>query len=117
MNIPAPRLLTILPDESNLTSGATLEPSQVAAPHLSKTQTLAPSRSMSIPAVEPTFLPSGNLKKLSTVRYGLGWEFGAWARTCAVPPDNANPARTAVRVNLTRPVWNIGTSMEKEARA
>ena len=71
--MPAPRLLTRLPDASNFTSGATVgDFSHVVEPHRSNAQRLRPSRSMSMPAVEPMLRPCGILKKPSTWRYGLG---------------------------------------------
>ena len=60
--MPAPRLLTAFPDASNFRIGATVDPTQSWAPHRSKTQTLEPSRSIVMPAVDPTFRPSGILK-------------------------------------------------------
>src|SRR5262249_3584995 len=44
--MPAPKLVTNLPEASNFWIGAIFEPSQVFAPHRSNTQTLVPSRSM-----------------------------------------------------------------------
>jgi hypothetical protein len=61
-NMPAPKLLTALPDASNFTIGDTFDPTQSFAPHRSNTHTLAPSGSIVIPAVDPTFRPSGMTK-------------------------------------------------------
>ena len=60
--MPAPRLLTTLPDASNFRMGATLDPTQSFAPHRSNTHTLVPSRSIVMPAVDPTLRPSGIAK-------------------------------------------------------
>src|SRR6266702_2248012 len=73
MNMPAPKLFRRLPDESNLRTGARLEPAQLSywngeapggmsgfAPHRSATQTDSPSLSIATPFSAPHFLPSGS---------------------------------------------------------
>src|SRR5215471_7407506 len=89
MNMPAPKLFTSLPDESNLRIGSRLDPSQAKgspdlncdgganAPQRSATHTLVPSRSISTPEVEPQVRPSGIFAQSSIERYGLGAEFVA----------------------------------------
>src|SRR6516164_2345470 len=66
--MPAPKLVTNLPEASNFWIGAIFEPSQVFAPHRSNTQTLVPSRSMSTPIACPHTRPSGSFAQLSTAR-------------------------------------------------
>src|SRR4030095_9745608 len=82
-NIPAPKLATSLPDGSNLSRGATFDEAQaspwLAPPQRSNTQTLRPSRSISIAAVDPIVRPSGSLKWFATTWYGFGWELLPWA--------------------------------------
>jgi hypothetical protein len=56
-NIPAPKLCVSLPDGSNLSMGARLEPAQVLALHRSNTQTL-PRASTSTALVDPHVLSS-----------------------------------------------------------
>src|SRR2546425_4008989 len=64
-NIPAPKLFTSFPEESNLRMGASFEPAHVSPPHLSKAQTLPP-RSTATPITAPNFLPPGSFAQFST---------------------------------------------------
>src|SRR5438034_1099956 len=61
------KLFTSFPDSSNFMMGVRFEPAQYCPPHLSKVQTLVPSRSTVMPAVDPIFLPSGSLNQFSMV--------------------------------------------------
>ena len=65
INIPAPKLFTSLPEESNLRMGASFEPAHVSPPHRSKAQTLPP-RSTATPMTAPNFLPWGSFAQFST---------------------------------------------------
>src|SRR3954469_14158489 len=75
---PAPKLLTSLPVESNLSTVGRSDILPVArsahlfAPQRSATQIDLPSLSMSTALVDPHVRPSGSLKKSATVVYGLG---------------------------------------------
>jgi hypothetical protein len=83
-----------------LKMGATLEPEQVAPPHLSKTQTL-PGRSTNTALVAPQVLPSGSFAQFSTKWYGLGW-------ATAFPLKIEIPVTMAiVRAILTRLVYGM----------
>src|SRR5471032_1056332 len=89
MNMPEPKLFNSLPDESNLRTGARVEPAQLSyengeapggmsgfAPHRSATQTDSPSLSIATPFRAPHFLPSG---AFPTVRwFGRDWA-GRWS--------------------------------------
>src|SRR5271169_418691 len=84
-SVPAPKLLSSLPEASNSSTGASALSAQELAPQRSATQ-MWPSRSRSTALVEPQARPSGILKKFSMVRYGFGCELGAapgWARAAA----------------------------------
>src|ERR1019366_9551690 len=100
--MPAPKLFSSLPEESNSRMGARSNPAQVFAPHRSATQML-PCRSTSTPAAAPQVLPSGSLAQFSMVRYGLGRELlgveseGACARAADTPTRNA---RTAAAITV-----------------
>src|SRR5216683_1615853 len=93
--MPAPRLFTRLPDESNLRMGARSDLAQEVPPRLSTTQMLFLSRSMSALITCPHVLPSGSFAQFSTVRYGVGAELGsAWA--CALVPDIPDATTEAI---------------------
>src|SRR5215471_16757601 len=88
INMPEPKLLTRLPEGSNLSTGSSVLPAQLLAPHRSATQMLLPSRSISTALVDPHILASGSFAQFSIVRYGLGYEFCAErvvARTASTP--------------------------------
>jgi hypothetical protein len=84
---PAPKLFNRFPDESNLRTGSSFEPSQangsaglmrdggMDSPQRSATQTLVPSGSMATALVDPQLRPSGSLPQFAMARYGLGAEF------------------------------------------
>src|SRR6185295_5720801 len=59
MTIPAPKLLTSVPDASNLRIESSFESRHVLAPHRSPTQIDLPSLSTSTALVEPHVRPSG----------------------------------------------------------
>src|SRR5262249_22234214 len=74
INMPAPKLFTRFPDESNFRIGGTVEPAQLSywngeapggvsgfAPHRSATQTDSPSLSIVTAFSAPHILPSGSL--------------------------------------------------------
>src|SRR6266853_850070 len=111
-NMPAPKLLSSLPDGSNSRMGARLEPAQVLAPHLSATHIL-PWRSTDTPAVDPQGLPSGSFAQFSMVRYGLGREFGTVSPWAYAFPPNAGIVITNIKtvaranVNPTRTLCGI----------
>src|SRR5262245_8014322 len=90
-NIPPAKLVTRLPDESNLRSAGRSEPPQVFTPHRSATQMDLPSGSISTALVAPQVLPSGIFAQFSIVRYGLGRSLtglrSLWVNTFA--PENA----------------------------
>src|SRR5579864_3511115 len=97
--IPAPKLFTKFPEESNFKTGARLELAQEVPPHRSTTQMLLPSRSISALITCPQVRPSGSLAQFSTVRYGLGAEFvSAWA--FAVAPHK--PAITTEAIPIAK---------------
>src|SRR5260370_17939616 len=87
-NMPAPKLLSSLPDGSNSRMGARFEPAQVFAPHLSATH-MSPWRSTDTPAVDPQGLPSGSFAQFSMGRYGLGREFATPSPWHSPPPPDA----------------------------
>src|SRR5450631_225615 len=83
--MPAPKLLSKAPAESNLSIGASDEPAQLSywkgeapggtsgfAPQRSTTHTDTPSLSMATPFNAPHFLPSGSFPHGAVVWYGLG---------------------------------------------
>ena len=72
--MPAPKLLTSLPDSSKSSTGSSCDifpvvgsATHVFAPQRSATQIDRPSRAMSTALVEPHVRPSGNLKCPSIV--------------------------------------------------
>src|SRR5271169_4985646 len=80
--MPAPKLFTSLPVESNFWIGARLEAEQSSAvAQRSNTHTLLPSRSMSTPTAAPHLRPSGSFAQPSSSRKLCGAELGstAWA--------------------------------------
>src|SRR5215831_12030995 len=111
MNILSPKLLTSLPDASNLRMVGRFDPAQVFAPHLSATQMDLPSGSISTALVAPPALPSGIFAQFSTVAYGLGKSLTGWTLSWvyAPPADIASAATmTDASVNLTRFECDIG---------
>src|ERR1043166_6565243 len=93
---PAPKCATSLPLASNLSTGSSVDPTQLLAPHRSATQMLTPSLSMSTALVDPQVRPSGILAQPSTVWYGLGRSFTGAEDFCAPAADaNAASANTA----------------------
>src|ERR1700730_8922059 len=78
--MPAPKLLSSLPDGSNSRTGARSEPLQELTPHLSATQMWPPGATKTA-LVDPMVLPSGSVNQCSTGRYGLCCELG-----CAYSP-------------------------------
>src|SRR6266852_4875020 len=122
MNIPAPKLFSRLPDESNLRTGATLEPAQLSywngeapggtsgfAPHRSATQTDSPSLSIATPFRAPHFLPSGRFPHGATVWYRLGRSLLGWTSAMvwygtvvAQAPHRVPTAIITSRNNLNR---------------
>src|SRR6187200_3337649 len=96
-SMPAPKLLTSLPDESNLRIGSTVGESRHALlpPHRSATQMLLPSLSISTALSDPHFLPSGSCAQFSTVRYGFG------ASLVGVTADCAAASRSAAAITAT----------------
>src|SRR5688500_5436834 len=99
--MPAPKLLTSLPEASNFRIGSTFPSKQLCvrsralvAPQRSPTQSLAPPLSASTPLTAPHIRPSGNIAQPSIIRYGLAYEFGsALVWTQARAPVSA-PATT-----------------------
>src|SRR5687768_17316381 len=102
--MPAPRLFTTVPEASNFTSGAVLEPLQVVLAHRSNAQMLRPSRSTSIPAVPPSFRPSGILKWFGSSRYGFGYDSDCIS---AVGAASAVATTTAAVPSVTRSACDI----------
>src|SRR5882672_9184305 len=105
MNIPPPKLLTSLPDASNLRMVGRFDPTQVFAPHLSATQMDLPSGSISTALVAPHALSSGIFAQFSTVAYGLGRSLTGWTLPWVyAPPANIASAATiaGASMNLTR---------------
>src|SRR5262249_22655018 len=110
INIPAPKLFTSFPDESNLRIVGRFEPAQVFAPHLSATQMDLPSGSISTALVAPHVLPSGIFAQFSTVRYGLGRSLTGWTPlwVLALPPNSAiTTMMDTNNMNPTRPECDI----------
>src|SRR5262245_53285580 len=100
MNIPAPKLSTILPDASNLSTAGRFDPAQEFVPHLSATQMDLPSGSTLTALVAPHIRPSGSIPQFRIVSYGLGrsligWTSAfvfSWAITSLVPKANITGA-------------------------
>src|SRR5580658_3989809 len=82
--MPEPKLFTSLPEGSNFSTGSSVLPAQLLAPHLSATHMLRPSRSISTALVEPHIRPAGSWAQFSTVRYGFGAEFSCANRQVSV---------------------------------
>jgi hypothetical protein len=86
MSMPSPKLFTRFPFASKCSTGGSMDPAQLLAPHRSATQTLVPSLSIVTALVAPQVRPGGILAQFSTVVYGLGRSFtgdvwgpgGAW---------------------------------------
>src|SRR3982074_591113 len=115
LNMPAPKLVTSLPDESNFWIGATFEPVQVLEPQRSNTHTLLPSRSMSMLIAWPHTRPSGSCAQFSTARYGFGALLTSWAPppTGELAPDAtiATPSKAVTRHCMTRPPWGCAFAL------
>ena len=85
--MPAPKLFTSFPDESNF---STLGRSDIFpfasrqrfAPQRSATQIDLPSLSTSTALVDPQLLPSGSFAHPSTLWYGLGASLVGWTAAC-----------------------------------
>src|SRR5881396_2888286 len=90
--MPAPKLFTSLPDESNLRMGSTVGESRHALlpPHRSATQMLLPSLSISTALSDPHFRPSGSWAQFSTVRYGFGASLVGDGPDCAATSTRAS---------------------------
>src|ERR1041384_4675151 len=100
-NIPAPKLFTMVPVESNSRTGSSFEPAQVLAPQRSATQMLVPSGSISTALVAPHVRPAGIFAQFSMVRYGLGRSLVGRSDVCAAagaPSPASAPARAARRL-------------------
>src|SRR5450631_1681847 len=117
MNMPEPKLFNSLPDESNLRTGARVEPAQLSyangeapggmsgfAPHRSATQTDSPSLSIATPFRAPHFLPSGSFPHGAMVWYGLGRSLAGWISPAGVAqaPHSVIAALVASGSNLNR---------------
>src|SRR5471030_894680 len=100
MNMPAPKLLSSLPDGSNSRTGARSEPPHELTPHLSATQ-MWPPGATNTALVDPMVLPSGSVNQRSTVRYGFGCEL-AWAYAQLSAAINATSA-TMTDFHMTAP--------------
>src|SRR5579872_6168998 len=95
---PAPKDLRKFPFLSNSITGSSLEPAQSLTPQRSATQIL-PLLSTATALDDPMVRPAGSLKKSRMVRYGLGWELGAFpASASAVPPSRSNETRMGSEV-------------------
>src|SRR5436190_18320013 len=95
MIMPAPKLLTSLPEASNRRTGSTvgLVGQPLLPPHRSATQIDFPSLSTSIALIAPHIRPSGSWKWFSTVWYGFGKLFETfWP--CAL--ETRTPMMTAI---------------------
>src|SRR5713101_2071101 len=127
MNMPAPKLFRRLPDESNLRTGARLEPAQLSywngeapggmsgfAPHRSATQTDSPSLSIATPFSAPHFLPSGSFPHGAMVWYGLGRSLVDWTSSCvrATPPHSVSAATVMKIINPDWFLCGIGPTRE-----
>src|SRR5262245_27312938 len=80
-SMPAPKLLSNLPDGSNSRTGDRLEPAHELTPHRSATQ-MWPLGAMKTALLDPIVRPGGSWNHFSTVRYGFGCELGlasGWA--------------------------------------
>ena len=106
MNMPPPKLSTVLPSESNLMTGSRSEsrhslPKRSApASHLTMAQTCSPSLSIVTSPTAPICLPAGSLAQPSTVRKGLA---PAWA----VSPSARVTISTAATI-ASSPLWRMG---------
>ena len=80
---PAPNIFRMLPFESNLMIGSTVEPAHELLPQRSAAQTLLPSGSMSTALTEPHLRPFGSGPKLRTVSYGFGRKLTGLTADCS----------------------------------
>src|SRR6266702_2387971 len=128
MNMPAPKLFSRLPDESNLRTGGRGEPAQLSywngeapggmsgfATQRSATQTDSPSLSIATPFSAPHFLPSGSFPHGAMVWYGLGRSLVGWTSAmvwygmvAAQAPNNAITATVMSSNQFNRNADAIG---------
>src|SRR4030095_11393501 len=111
--MPAPKLLTSLPDASKCSTVSSVDISplaasqQVLALHRSATQIVFPSLSISTALVDPQERPSGNFANPSIVEYGFGASLvgvAPGAGVCASTPlPNHTTARPAATTSKRRP--------------
>src|SRR6266511_4960923 len=103
-NIPAPKLLTSLPDASKWKTVSNFDISPfVASQHelalqRSATQMVRPSLSMSTALVEPHVWPSGSLKMFPAVSYGFGRSLVGCTLACAGAAGDVCACRMAPSV-------------------
>src|SRR5918993_2742544 len=107
--IPAPKLLTSLPDSSKRSTGLSGDilpvvgsATHVFAPHRSATQIERPSRATSTALVDPQVRPSGILKWPSIVSNGFGASLVGAAAVCAYKPHPPPATRAATAADLNR---------------
>src|SRR6266436_2945060 len=115
--MPAPKLFSRLPDESNLRTGGRVEPAQLSywnadapggvsgfAPHRSATQTDSPSLSIATAFSAPHVLPCGSFPHGAVLWYGLGRSLVGWPSPWlnAPTPKSAIAATVASILNFTR---------------
>jgi hypothetical protein len=75
LTMPLPKLVTTLPEASNLMTGSRsvrCTHAPMLPPQRSATQTLVPSRSIATALVDPQIRPLGSLAQSAVVRYGFG---------------------------------------------
>src|SRR5438093_8704569 len=105
-NMPAPKLFSSLPDESNSRMGSTVGESRHALlpPHRSATQILLPSLSISTALSDPHIRPAGSFAQFSTGRYGFGASLAGdeadWAASRAATTTAARITATCGRVRF-----------------
>src|SRR5471030_3028805 len=132
MNMPAPKVFSRLPAESNLSTGGTVEPAQLSyrngdapggmsgfAPHRFTTHTNSPSLSMSTPFSAPHVLPAGSFPHGAMVWYGLGRSLVGSASPCAfaLAPHSVIKASVASVGNLSRFACGIQSLPQAARRA
>ena len=95
--IPAPNDFTSVAVRVELSTGSSVEPTQLFAPQRSATQTLRPSRSIATALVEPQVRPSGHLGpafdrpvRIRQVVRGLHVRLGTQRRRCRPGPQDSS---------------------------
>src|SRR6476619_5563673 len=127
MKRPPPKLVTVLPDGSNLRTGSRFEPAhdtrplvcQLKLPHRSIAQTDRPSRSIATAPADPHVLPGGSVPQFRTVSYGLGSSLGGVVCFCVAttsPASIIEPTRSKSSSGLARSGLNMAALQDDVTR-